>query len=212
MAGEHFGVIGKTEQAFFDARAKLFKTATGEVGAPDAAAEERVASEYPTLNLGIEADAALGMAWRADDLQGTLPHLYDFAILQVAVGQLAVSIKRQSKHRCLLPRAKEVVLHVGMCRHINAITFLNGSVAHDVVDVAMRADDHQRLEAMAVDEAEEFIFLAGIGAARVNNDAFLGIVVVYDVCVFRERIKDELFEFEHNHVFRGKGRDFSAVF
>ena len=86
MAREDLRVVGKTEQAFLDARAKLLKTATREVGAPDAAAEERVASEHPTLDFGIEADAALGMAWRADNLQGTLSHLDDFAILQVTVG------------------------------------------------------------------------------------------------------------------------------
>ena len=94
-----------------------------------------------------------------------------------------------------------VLFDFWMRRHWNAITFFHRGVTHDVVNMPMRADDHQRLEAMAVDEAEEFIFLAGIGASRVNDDAFLGIVVVNDVGVFRERIEDELFEFEHDNNF-----------
>ena len=65
---------------------------------------------------------------------------------------------------------------------------------------------------MTIDEAEEFIFFTSIGAAWINDDAFLGVAVINDIGVFREGIKDELFEFEHNYVFRGKGRDFSAVF
>ena len=50
---------------------------------------------------------------------------------------------------------------------------------------------------MAVDKAEEFILLASVGAARVYDDAFLGVVVINDVVVFRKRIENEGFELKH---------------
>ena len=70
-----------------------------------------------------------------------------------------------------------------------------------MVDMTMCTNDHQRLEPMAVDEAEEFVFLARIGAAWVDNDTFFDNVVVYDIGVFRERIKDKGFELEHKYCF-----------
>jgi hypothetical protein len=62
-----------------------------------------------------------------------------------------------------------------------------------MVDMTMRFDCHQLLEAMAVYEPEEFIFLACIGAARIDDDTFLGAIVVNDISVFRKGIKDKLF-------------------
>lgn len=53
---------------------------------------------------------------------------------------------------------------------------------------------------MAVDEAEEFVFLARIGATWVNDNTFLGVIVVNDVCVFPKGIEDKGFEFEHDFI------------
>ena len=49
---------------------------------------------------------------------------------------------------------------------------------------------------MAVNEAKKFVFLTRIGAARVDDDTFLGVIVVNDVCVFRKGIEDKGFVFE----------------
>lgn len=212
MAGVDLGVVGQMEQALDDVGAELLVVASGKVGASDTAAEERVAGEDPPFDFGVEADAAHGMARRADDLQGALSHLDDFAVLKVAVRQLALTHKRHSKQLRLLTRTQEVVFHIGMRRHGDAVTLFHCRVAYNMVDVAVRVDGHQRLEAMTVDEAEEFILFARSGAARVNDDAFLGIVVVNDIGVFREGIENERIKFKHNDVFRCKGKDFSAVF
>ena len=91
VAGEHFGVVGKTEQALLNARAKLLKTAPRKVGTPNATAEERVAREDPSFYFSIEADTAHGMAWRTDDFQGALPYFDDLAILQIDIGQVAIT-------------------------------------------------------------------------------------------------------------------------
>ena len=50
---------------------------------------------------------------------------------------------------------------------------------------------------MAVDKAKEFVLLRHIGAARVDDDAFLGVVVINNVGVFRKRIENEGFELKH---------------
>ena len=162
MAGKHGGVVGQAEQPLADALAQLFVVAASKVGAPDAAAEERVASEDPTLDFGIEADAASGMSGRADDLKGASPNLDGLAVLKITVGQLDVGL-------ALWPEAEphslpfclgNVVVHVRMCRNGDAVFVFDGVVADDVVDVAVRVDDHHGLEAVAVDEAEELVFFA----------------------------------------------------
>ena len=99
-----------------------------------------------------------------------------------------------------------------MRRHGDAVTLFHSRVAYNMVDVSVRVDDHQRLEAVAVDVAKEFVLLALVGATRVDDDTFLGVVVVNDIGVFREGIEDKGIKLKHNDVFRGKGRDFSAVF
>ena len=196
MAGVDLGVVGQAEQPLDDAGTKLLVVAAREVGAADAAAEECIPSEDPAFDLGIETNATDGVAWRADDFQGTLPHFDGFSVLQIDVGQFAVARKRHPEHRGLLSRAEEVVLHVGMRRHFDAVALFHGGIAYNMVDVTMRVDYHQRLEVVAVDKAKEFIFLTCIGAAWVNDDAFEG-VVVKDVGVFAKKIENEGFEFEH---------------
>ena len=76
-----------------------------------------------------------------------------------------------------------------------------------MVDVAVRVDDHQRLEAMAVDKAKKLVFLSCVGTPWVDDDAIFRIVVVNDVCAFREGIEDEGFEFEHDLSFDAGLRD-----
>lgn len=93
MAGVDGGVVGEAEKAFLDALAEHLVAAALKVGTAYATAEERIASEDPVLNFGIEADAALGMARGADDLQGAFAHLDDFAVFQVAVGKLTVAVE-----------------------------------------------------------------------------------------------------------------------
>ena len=200
MAGEDGGVVGQAEQALADAFAKLFVVAARKVGAPDAAAEERVAGEDPAFHLGVEAHAATGMAGRANHLQGALPYLDDFAVFQVVVGHLDFScpFRHYSEPHGVAFGLSEIGLHVGVRRHLYIVVLFDGGIAYDMVDVAMRAN-----EAVAVDEAEELVFLACRGAARVDDDAFEGVFVVNDVGAFREGIEDEGFEFEHGFLFDG---------
>ena len=197
MAGIDLGVIRQAEQPLDDAGTKLLVVAAWQVGAPDAAAEKRITSEDPALDFGIETDAADGMTRRADDFKGTLPYLDAFAVFKVAVGHFEVVLGRHSKPGGLLLGVSIISFHVGMRCHRDAVTLLHGSIADDMIDVSMGADGQKRLEAVAVDEAEEFVLLAWIGTAGVDEDTFFGIVVVNDIGAFREGIKDKFFEFEH---------------
>ena len=87
VAGEDRRVVGQAEQPFLDARAKLDIIAATEVGAPNAAAEKRVASEDPAFDLRIKADAALGVAGGADDFEGATAQMKDVAVAQRVVGE-----------------------------------------------------------------------------------------------------------------------------
>ena len=80
MAWIDICVVGQAEQTFDDIRTELLIVATREIGATDAAAEERVAREDPAFNHSIKADTTHGMARRADDFLGALPYFNDFAI------------------------------------------------------------------------------------------------------------------------------------
>ena len=57
------------------------------------------------------------------------------------------------------------------------------------------------VEAMAIDETKEFVFLACIRAAWVDDDTFLGVIVIDDISVFRKGIEDKLFQFKHSIIF-----------
>lgn len=84
-----------------------------------------------------------------------------------------------------------------MGRNGDAVFPLDGRVADDMVDVAVGVDGHQGFQPVAVDEAEELVFAALRIAARVNDDAFLGGIIIDDISVLREWIKDERFYFKH---------------
>ena len=211
MAGIDLGVVRQVEQPFLDTLTERFVATPGEVGAANAAAEERVAREDPAFNFSIKANAAHGVTWCADNLQSALTHLDDFTILQVAVGKPTLAVKRHAEELRLLLRTQELALHIEMGRHWDAITFFDSRIAKDMVNMTMCVDDHQRFEAVAVNEAKEFVLLARSGAAWVDDDTFLGVAVINDVCVFRKGIADKRFDLKHNDVFRGKGRDFSAA-
>ena len=200
MARENLGVIGQTEQALDDVGTKLLIVAAREVGAADTAAEERIAREDPTFDFSIETDATDGMTWGADDLQGAFPHFDDLSVFQVEVRQAAVAWKRHSEHRCLLPRAEKVVFHVGMCRHLDAISLLHSGITNNMVNMAMRVDDHQWFEAVAVNEAEEFVFLRYIGTTWIDDDTFFSVFVANNIGVFREGIEYEGFKLEHQEI------------
>lgn len=201
VAREDGGVVGQAEEAFPDACAERFVIAALQVGAPNAAIEERVAGEHPAFDFGIEAYAAFGVAGRANHLQGTFPNLDDFVVFQESVGHFASAVEGHSEEARLPLGAKELVFHALVGRHGNAVSLLDGGIAENMVDMAMRVDGHQRLEPLAVDEAKKLIFLARRGAAGVDDDTFLGRVVVNDIGVFRERIENELFELEHSFFF-----------
>lgn len=199
MTGVDGGVVGQVEQTFLDALDEGRITASGEVGATYAAAEECVAGEDPAFDLGIKADAAFSVAWGTDDLQGALPYFDDFSVLQVVVGQFALTIEMHSEHHGMMARTNEIVFHIRMRRHRDTITPLDGRIADDMVDVAVGTDDHQRLQPMAVDKAEELVFFSNIGTASIYDDAFLGVVIIDDVGIFRKGIEDKRIEFEHDY-------------
>ena len=159
MARKNLCVIGQVEQTLLDTLTERCIVAAREIGATDAATEKSIASEHPALHLGIKADAALGVTRGADDFEGALSYLDDFAVFQVTIRQATVS-QRHSKHFSLLTRTEEIAFHVGMCRYWNAITFPDRSITHNMVDVAVCVDGHQGLEIVAIDKAEEFSLLA----------------------------------------------------
>ena len=199
MAGKDFGVVGQMEQAFADALTKQFVIASCHISASDASAKEGVACKDPSLDFGIKADATLGVAWGADHLQRAPTHLDDFAVLQVKVGQIDIDLTfgpESQPHRVTFGLC-EVRVHIGMCCHLDMITFLDCIVTKDVVDMTVRIDNHQWLEALAVDESEKSVFLVRCSTAWVDDNAFFGAVVVNDISVFSKGIEDERFEFEH---------------
>ena len=202
MTGVDFGVVRQMEQPLDNAGAQLLIVTARQVGAADAAAEERVTREDPALDLGIETDTALGVSRGADDFQSALSHLDDLFVGKVDVGQvdLGIAFRPKSQPRRVTLGVNEVCLHVGMRRHLDAKMVFDGVVADDMVDVAVCVDDHQGLETVAVDKTKERVFLGWRGTARVDDDTFLGGIVIDDVGVFREGIEYEGFEFEHSCI------------
>ena len=200
VAGEDLCVVGQMEQALYYAVAQGFIIASRHIGAADAAAEKRIAGKDPAFDFSIEADAAPCMTRRANHLQGALAHLDKLAVGQTGLGQVQMDI-------ALFPKAQPgrvtfsldvVIFHIRMCGHFDTVMTLYNIIAHYMVDMAMRVDNHQGLEAVAVDEAEEAVRFVMRGTTGIDDEAFFGVVVIDDVGVFRKRVENEGFEFEHS--------------
>ena len=199
VAGIDGGVVGQAEQAFLDAGDEGLVVATGQVGAAYAAAEERVAGEDPAFDFSIEADAAPCVARRANHLQSALPYLDKLAVGKTRVRQVHAGFAffRKAQPSRVTLGLSVVVVHIGMCGHLDTITALHHIIAHHMVDMAVCVDNHQRIEPVTVDEAEEAVSLVGRGATGIDDKAFFGVVVINDVGVFGKRVENEGFEFEH---------------
>ena len=200
VAGEDLCVVGQMEQALYYAVAQGFIIASGHIGATDAAAEKRVAGKDPAFDFSIEADAASCMARRANHLQSALTQLDKLAIGKMDIRQVHVDFAFFTKAQPgrVTFGLDVVIFHIGMCGHFDTVMTLYNTIAHYMVDMAMRVDNHQGLEAVAVDEAEEAVRFVMRGTTGIDDEAFFGVVVIDDVGVFRKRVENEGFEFEHS--------------
>ena len=172
MTAIDFSVVGKAEQPCTYRLAELLKIASGKVGATHAAAKESVTGEDPALNGSVKAHAAPCMARSADNFKNASPYLNLLIILQIDIRQVNVANRLKTQPHRLSLGLNNIRMRVGMCRHRNAITTLDGVVANHVIDMTMGINDFQRLQPMTVDKSEKTVFFHGVGASRINNDTF----------------------------------------
>lgn len=201
MARKYRGVVGKGKKPCTNGLAKLFEVATREVGATDAAAEQRVTSEDPALDGCVEANASSGMAWGANHLQNTFAN-FDFLIIpQILVRKVDVAHGLHSKPYRLTLGLPKISMRVGMCRHRDAVAMLHGFVPHHMIHMSMGVDHHQRLQLMTVDEAKQTVFFRRGRTSGINDDTFTSFFITDDIGVFTEWVENKRVQFEHNDRF-----------
>ena len=102
MARQHDGLVRQREQPVADAAHLLLEVATGQVGAPDRALEQRVPAEQHPL--GVVRDAAGRVAGRLHHLQ-----LQSGDLHQLTIAHEAIRVRRPLRdieahaQRCALP-------------------------------------------------------------------------------------------------------------
>ena len=87
VTGNDSGFVGQSEQAGVDGVDDLLGIAAGQVGAADAAGEERVAGDDHFERREMKADGTLGVAGRVEDLGGVVVEADTMAVGQGFVGR-----------------------------------------------------------------------------------------------------------------------------
>ena len=140
MAGDYPGFVGENQQARVDGVEDLVVVAAGKISAADAACEEGVASEDHLERSEVEADGALGVAGRVDDVRWETVEADDAAVVQGFIGR--GSLRSLYTEPCGLVRHHLEERQVGLME-------INGSAgegfelerATDVVDVSVGNED-----------------------------------------------------------------------
>ena len=181
VAGEHFGFVGQGQQAGLDGVDDLAGVAAGQVSAADAAGKERVAGDEQLERGKVEADGALGVAGRVQNLCREAFEADDEAVGEILVGRGGFRGGRAepaglSVH--YLELGQVVLVHEDGC----AGEALELEGAAYVVNVAVGDEDLLELEAelseAALDAADLF--------AGIDDDGFAGFLVAEDGAVALE--------------------------
>ena len=189
VAGNDLRLFGENEQATVDGVDDLAGVTAGQVGASDAAGEERVAGDEQLHGREVEANAALGVAGRVQDC-GRVAVEADAH----AVGEAGV------RWRGLGSGGTEpggLLFHHGEQRQVifieqdgRAGEALETQRSADVVNVGVRDEDLGQLEAelgeAAMDAADLF--------SGIDDDGFVGCRVAQDGAVALQRTDREGFE------------------
>lgn len=197
MTAINFSIIRQSEQTVSNGLTEFHEVATGKVSPSDTATEKGITGQNPTLNRSVEADTTSSMTRSANHFQNTIAYFNLFIILQVKIGQVYVTYRLKTQPHRLPFGLNKIRLYIGMRRHRDAIPTLHCIITHHMVDMTMRINDLQRLQLMAVDEAEETIFFDIIGAPWIDNDTLPRCLVPYYIGIFRKMIENKRIQFKH---------------
>ena len=192
MAGLDFGFDGQGEKPGADGVDDLIEVATGQVGAADAAGEERVSGDKQLERGKVETDGALGVAGGVKHLCGAGFQAYALAVGEGFVGR--------SCFRGCDAQPGGLLVHDFQLRQIvfveqdgRAGEALELEGAADVVDVAVGDENLLELEAKLVEAAMDAADLF----AGIDDDGLAGLLVTENGAVALQRADGEGFE---NHA------------
>ncbi len=173
-------------------------TALGEVGAPDAHAEECVASEGGMFLGTVEDTGALGMAGSVDDLQGEVAHTDDITMVESSTdGSLLLGELYATEGSHLFREMFHELQVLSKEFDLQGIFAEDGSIAEVMVEMAVSGKEVDRLQLVLMDVVEQGLLLLGVVGATVDDGALFGGSIGEDVAVGLEGVKCEIF----NHCF-----------
>ena len=202
MAGIDGGVGGEVRGEGVERVDHLLVTATLEVGAADAHAEEGVTAEGCLLLGAVEHDAARGVAGGVEDAERVGAEGDGVGVGEVAAygGHVDVDPDTEDLGGLLLHLVHQELV-VGVDFGLQAELAVDVAVAHTMVEVAVGADEVARGELRLADVADDGLALLGIEGAAVDDDALAG-VVADDVAVLGEHIAVETLD-SHSALLQG---------
>jgi len=188
VAWDYVRFVGEGEKAVVEGAEDLVRVAAGQVGAADGSGEKRVSGEEQVFRREVEADAAFGVAWGAEDTRGVAGDPDCGAVFEGAVG--GKDLRRgDAEPGGLLVHYGELGKVVLVQKNGCAGGFFQAGRAADMVDVPVGDDDLFEGE-IVVGQAREDL---GYVVAGVDDHGFAGGLVAEDGAVALEGADGEGF-------------------
>ena len=190
MARKHLCLVGQLGQ-FAQTVDELEHAAAVEVGAADAASEERVAREEESLALAVEGDGSWRVARRGEDQQFVVAKGDGLAVLQIATRgrKLIVQLQVEILFRLIEKRFVYIFVLLREFRR-KAVGVIDRVVAKVMVEVAVSGQETDGAKLVLRDIFHQFLALVFPVGATVDDDT-VARLVGDDVAVFTDHVELE---------------------
>lgn len=191
MAGEDGCLLGQGEELAADAVQLSLEVAAGQVGAPYAALEERVAAEKEPGAGDVERGRAGGVAGGVDEADGCLPQAKFVAVAEETLYGRHPASDGQAElcgHVGHLPVGLGLV---GVEDGPQPVGAMDEGKAQGVVEVGVGLEGILELQAEGCDAALQQLFLLPVPHAGVHDGSLKCLFVPEQIGVLLNRIEGE---------------------
>ena len=194
------GIVGQLGNDGAKTVEQSLPRATLKIGAPYAHAEECVAGEYDLFLLTIEAYAAGGVSGGVEHLQLMSAESNDITLCQkTADGRSGMIVRQAEEVGSLLCQVLGQKLVVGMQFGLQAEGIVDGVVAKAVIQMAVGAEQVDRLQPFLVHIPDDGLTLCIVVGTTVNDDA-LTAVIAHHVGIFLQHVTAKSLDLQHKIV------------
>ncbi len=190
VAGMDLDLIGQGEELLFDPFDQRFVIAMGEVGSADAPLKEDITSDELLSGLIVKHDMPRSVTGDQKHIQFCIPEAKLFAFLDVMI-RTRRFLKPEAINGCVFFHPVHQDLFVLVHFGLEPVGVANEVRPQDVVDMAMGLHQFHGFQPLIGDSVLERFLFGPFIASRVDDEAFLAVLIHKDVSVLHERVEGE---------------------